>query len=103
MIRRTPEVKIAMVATIHKAMEYLNHPAMQNVRGYVPATEIARFLQTDVQLLGYPGRLQEKKYVMGDLQLAADYLSHPTITALPFEIRTPNIAQSLRQLIADLK
>jgi hypothetical protein len=107
MHRKTPKVKEEMVAAIRKAIEYFEHPDMpvlaaHRVNTFSPS-DIVRFLVTDINLIKAPGRLQEKKYVLGDLQIAADYLSHPLVTAIPFSIRSTNIARMLREVIRDLK
>jgi hypothetical protein len=37
------------------------------------------------------------------IQTAADYLSHPDVTSLPFALPSTNIARALRNVIGRLK
>jgi len=103
MKRRTPEIKETMVRAIATAIQYLNHPDMPILPGNFTPSEIARFLRTDIDLLSAPGKIQEKNYIMDDLQIAADYLSHNKVRAMPFALNSSNIARSLREIIRDLK
>lgn len=102
-VRRTPKIKEAMVRALNLAIEYLNHPDMPRLSGDHGPTDIARYLQTCTGLIEAPGKLEEKKYILGDLQLAADYLDNPEVAKLPFAVRTTNIADMLREMIRDLK
>jgi len=66
-------------------------------------SRLASFLATDAQLLSPPGRIQEKQYVRGDLQLAADYLSHPDVSRLRLAVSPASYARALREIVRDLK
>jgi hypothetical protein len=100
MKRRTPKVKESMVLALNTAIEWLKYPDMPILPGNFTPAEIARFLRTDIDLLLAPGQLQEKKYVIGDLQIAADYLSNPRIKTFIFP---SSVASALRGIIRDLK
>jgi hypothetical protein len=103
-VKRTPRIKEAMVNALLTAMEYLNHPDMPKLpNARFEPKELARFLDTCCNLIEAPGRLQEKKYVLDDIQLAADYLNNPAVTKIPFAVRSSNIARMLREAIRDLK
>jgi len=103
-VRRTPQIKEAMVNALRTVMEYLNHPDMPKLpNARFEPKELARFLDTCCNLIETPGRLQEKKYVLNDIQLAADCLSNPAVTKIPFAVRSTNIARMLREVIRDLK
>lgn len=103
MKRRTPARKAAMIHALETAIEYLQHPDMTIMVGFPhDPDQLASFLRTDINLIGAPGKMEEKKYVLDDLQLAADYLDHPKIRALPFALNSSNIARSLREMIRDL-
>jgi hypothetical protein len=104
--RKTPKVKEEMANAIRTAIEYFNHADMPMLPGRkvnIGPSDLARFLETDIQLITAPGHLQEKKYVLGDLQMAADYLNHPIVTAVPFSLNSSNVARILREIIRDLK
>ena len=104
MKRRTPARKAAMIHALETAIEYLQHPDMPIMVGFAHEPDrLASFLRTDIDLIDAPGRMEEKKYVLGDLQLAADYLDHPKIRAMPFALNSSNIARALREVIRDLK
>ena len=103
MKRRTPAIKVAMIHALEMAIEYLQHPDMPHLPEHHAPGELARFLVTDTDLISAPGRMEEKKYVLDDLQLAADYLSDPKVRAMPFALNSSNIARALREVIRDLK
>jgi hypothetical protein len=102
-IKRTPQIKEAMTNALRTAIEYLSHPDMPTLPHGEHPTRLANFLETDIGLINHPGRIPEKKYVLGDIQLAADYLSNPKVTRIPFAIRSSNIARALQEVIRDLK
>ena len=104
MKRRAPKIKAAMVRALTTAIEYLQHPDMPIMldHQHLP-DQLANFLNTDINLIEAPGRMEEKKYVLDDLQLAADYLSHPKVRAMPFALNSSNVARALREVIRDLK
>lgn len=95
-----------MISTIRVAIDYLNE--LQSTfesqdRGcwhirHSPE-DVVRFLRTDIDLISSGGRLQEKKYVLADLQIAADCLSHPSIDSMG----SRQIAKSLCEIISHLK
>ena len=106
MIKRTPQVKTKMSEILYAAILCLEDPRLPAeciVPGPHSPQDIARYLQTDMDLINAPGCLQEKKYVLGDLQLAADSLSHPILYPLRRELNAANIANALRGVIRDLK
>jgi hypothetical protein len=102
-MRRTPKIKEAMVGALYTAIEYLQHPDMPRLPRYESPSWLADALGRDAKLINAPGRLQEKTHVLGDLQSAADYLSNPKVTAIPFALRTSVVARRLREVIRDLK
>lgn len=103
MKKRTPQIKAKMSEILYAAVLCLQDPRLPIVPSTHPPQDIARFLQTDSDLITAPGRLQEKKYVLGDLQIAADYLSHPSLYHLRRELNAGGIARALREIIRDLK
>lgn len=106
MIRRTPRVKETMVRILALAIKFLNTPDLPLVSSPHRPTDLARFLETCASLLSADGRLQEKSYVLDDLQLAANYLCHPKVARhpVPQGALTPlELASYLREMVRDLK
>jgi hypothetical protein len=106
MKKRTPRVKAKMGEILYSAILCLEDPRLPKIlerSDQHDPSDIALFLRTDDDLIAAPGRLQEKKYVLDDLQIAADYLSHPSLSSLQRELNSYNIANALRQMIRDLK
>jgi hypothetical protein len=103
-MRRTPEIKEAMTRALRTAMEYLNHREMPTLPQYENPRAIADSLVVCIELINAPLRSKiAKKALMTSLQRAADYLSNPAVTRIPYAVRSSNIARMLREVIRDLK
>jgi hypothetical protein len=103
-MRLTSTTKEAMSRAIQIAADYLEHPSMVILpRPHSHPQNVARALYLAKQLITAKGRLLKKKEIMNDLQVAADYLSNPQVVALPFTLKTSNLARALREIIRDLK
>jgi hypothetical protein len=102
-VTRLQRQKASQLVT--KVVDLLLHPDMPVVgkESHHNPAELARYLDTDADLLSAPGKIEEKKYVTGDLQLAADYLSHPTVSRLHLAVPPSNYARALREIVRDLK
>ena len=103
MKRRTPETKSAMSHAVLLAAISLEHPSMVVLPGKDPPKDVARALYLAEQRLSAPGPVRGRREIMNDLQVAADYLSHRDVAALPFAVNTSNVARSLREMVRDLK
>ena len=85
------------------AAEYLEHPSMVVLAGSDPPKHVARALYLADRRLSAPGPVKGRREVSNDLQVAADYLSHRDVSALPFAVNSSNVARALREVIRDLK
>lgn len=103
MKRRTPRTKTIMSQMVLLAAEYLGHPSMIVVPGKDSPRNIARALYLAERRLSAPGKVKVRREVMNDLQVAADYLSHRDVVALPYSVNTASVARALREVIRDLK
>jgi hypothetical protein len=103
MKRRTPETRAASSHAVLLAAEYLEHPSMVVLPGRDHPRNVARALYLVEQRLSAPDPVKNRREVMNDLQVAADYLSHKDVTSLPFAVNTLNVARALREVIRDLK
>jgi hypothetical protein len=90
---------------VKKVIDLLHHPDMPVIgnEDIHDPSRLATFLTTDADLLSPPGRIQEKQYIMGDLQATADYLSHPAVQRLHLAVPPSNYARALREIVRDLK
>jgi hypothetical protein len=90
---------------VAKVVDLLQHPDMPVVgaEDHHDPARLTTFLAIDAELLSAPGKIQERKHVMGDLQLAADYLSHPAVARLHLAVPPSNYARALREIVRDLK
>ena len=103
MKRRTPETRTAMSHAVLLAAEYLEHPSMVVLPGKDHPRDVARSLYLAEQRLSAPGPVRGRREVTNDLQVAADYLSHPDVVDLPFVVNSSNVARALREVVRDLK
>lgn len=100
--KRTPSAKVEMSAVMLLAIQCLERPGLPLLRGHHEPDRLASFLKTDVNLISSPGRLQERQYVVDDLQYAANYFSHPDVSGLDFPFPAPDIARALRSIARNL-
>jgi hypothetical protein len=103
--KRTPAIKEAMSRALLTAIEYLDHEHMPSLPRYEHPQRIARQLESCIATIQSKGSLRSsaKKFVLGEIQIAADYLSNPKVAKIPFALRTTSIARMLREVIGDLK
>ena len=103
MKRRTPGTRAAMSHAVLLAAKYLEHPSMVSLPGKEDPRNIGRSMYLVEKVLSAPGPVKGRREVSNDLQVAADYLSHRDVSALPFAVNSSNVARALREVIRDLK
>jgi len=105
MIKRTTTFKTVASGYIQDAIRMLCLPVTPVLPEYEPPHRIASFLETSLKLINYPGRLQEKKYVIGDLELAASYLREPRVVDATkyVEPRSETLAHHLQKIATSLR
>jgi hypothetical protein len=95
---------------VRVTLEFLEHPDVVEIDDGAPVTR--RKLETvwglvRVNLQQHPARLAPSATLAGKLsyaaQEAADVLSRPEVTRIPFAVRTTNVASALREVVRRMK
>ncbi len=86
------------------ASNYLTHPEIMSItsEASVPLADDLYKIHLHLNRQG-PLKKSDVRQIMDIAQRAADILQSPQASAIPFAIRSSNVARGLRELIADLK
>ncbi len=110
LVERTSDSRRLVIAqTLLIVAKYLEEAGLPTVAGIEPPDRLASFLRTDSKLVSPPGPIEEKNYVLGDLQLVVKYLNsrdvksqERTKTPFPYALPSSDLVHDLREIFRDL-